>query len=351
MLIRWSCSVTVALMVLAPWLVSAEVIHVDSRKGQDANPGSAEDPLRSLAKASEIVNGSSEPGPTTIRLAPGRYDLDETVLIANRRLYTETDRLTIEAAVLPGDPNWLPHLMPVIVSKQVPKASSPGNSVTETYSLKIKVSHVTVRGLKFLGNAASDNWHNCVERVGDRLDDLLVTQCVFEGDRSGADIYCATLATGNRFVMDHCVFRGCGACVVFWEGLEGIAGRGCAMRHCIVDHAYLSGVWTCRTAEDLEFHHNVVTDSEYVWLRKPGDTQTYRLRRCVTVNNRHESGYDVASGPIGPTDETVRFDREQVIQEGVVLFDTDKTSRTYGHIAEHSIGNDLGAGLFISTKP
>lgn len=219
-------------------------------------------------------------------------------------------------------------------------------SRTETYSLKIKLNHVTIRGLKFLGNATPNNWHNCIERVGEHLNDLLVSQCVFEGDPQGADIYCATLATGDRFVVDHCVFKNCGACVVFWDGLEGSVGQGCAMRYCIVDDAYQSGIWTCQTAEDLKFHHNIITNSKYMWLRKPGDTQMYRLSQCVIVHNQHESGYGVASGPIGPTDDTVRFIHDRVIQEGTVIFDTDKTSRYVGHCINKSLGYELKAGLF-----
>jgi hypothetical protein len=329
----------------------AGVLYVDSRMGNDAYSGVAGKPLQSLASAAELVNADSAPGPTTIKIAPGLYSLDGTVLFDNKRVYTQADRFTIEATVLPDDPNWLPHLMPIIASRQIPRAPGGGSAVTETYSLKIKVNHVTIRGLKFLGNAAANNWHNCIERVGKDLDDLLVTQCMFEGDRKGADIYCAALATGNRFVVDHCLFKDCGACVVFWDGMDGVAGHGCAMRYCIVEKAYLSGVWTCRTAEDFEFHHNVIVDSAYLWLRKPGDTQTYRMRQCVTTGNKHESGYAVASGPTGPTGQTAHFEKEQVIEEGAVIFDTDEMSRRYGHIAKRSVGDDLGAGLFTQQNP
>jgi hypothetical protein len=327
-----------------------EVLCVNSRTGNDAYSGTIDKPLQSLARAAELVNGNSAPGPATIKIASGLYSLDQTVVFDNRRAYTQEDRLTIEATILPDDPNWLPHLMPLVASKQIPRASNGSPSVTETYSLKIKVSHVTIRGLKFLGNAASNNWHNCVERVGDGLDDLLITQCMFEGDRRGADIYCATLATGNRFVVDHCLFKDCGACVVFWDGMQGVAGRGCAMRYCIVNKACQSGVWTCQTSEDFEFHHNVIVDGEYVWLRKPGDAQTYHLRQCVTVGNKYESGYGVTSGPIGPTGQTVHLEKEQVVGEGTVIFDIDKMSRRYGHVANRSIGDDLGAGLFTDHK-
>jgi hypothetical protein len=325
-----------------------ETLYVDSRTGDDTHPGTVDKPLQSLARAATLVNAHMGPGPTTIKVAPGLYDLDQTVIFQNKRDYTENNRLSLEAAILPDDPNWLPHLMPVITAQQIPKASG-SMSGTETYSIKVKLNHVTIRGLKFLGNEAPNNFHNCIERVGSKLDDLLVAQCLFQGDKDGADIYAAALATGDRFVVDHCVFRDCGGCVVFWGGPEGIAGHGCAMRYCIVDNAYFSGAWTCQTAEDLEFHHNIVCNSEYLWLRKPGDTQTYRLSQCVLVNNKYESGNGVTSGPIGETGDEVVFEENGLIKNGTVVFETDEQSRRYLHPKINSVGNLLGAGLFTES--
>lgn len=325
----------------------AETIYVDSEKGNDKNPGTQDMPVRTIAQAAWIVNDGNEPGPTTIKVAPGRYIPDQTVIFKNKRDYTKKNRLTIEAAILPDDPNWLPYLIPVIAAQQIPQRSSGSTSITETYCLKIKLDHVTIRGLKFLGNASPRNWHNCIERVGSNLDDLVVTQCLFQGDKDGADIYCAVLATGDRFVVDHCVFRDCGACVVFWDGLDGISGQGNAMRHCIVDNAYQSGVWTCQTAEDFKFHHNVITNSEYLWMRKNGDRQRYKIDNCVIVENKYFSGYGTAAGPSGQTGKEVSFEENGVKKNGIVIFNSNKKSRNYMHTVEGSFGSELGAGLFI----
>lgn len=330
-------------------LLHAETIYVSIDQGIDTNPGTKDKPIQSIARAAAIVNDSNEPGPTTIKMAPGRYLPDQIVIFENKRDYTEKNRLILEAAILPDDPNWLPHLMPVIDAQQIPKASG-SMSGTETYSIKVKLNHVTFRGLKFLGNQAPNNFHNCIERVGSKLDDLVVTQCLFQGDKNGADIYSATLATGNRFVVDHCVFKGCGACVVFWDGPEGISGRGCAMRYCIIDNAYMSGVWTCQTAEDFEFHHNVITNSEYLWMRKKSDRQQYKINNCVIVGNKYFSGYGTAAGPSKQTGEEIRFEENGIKKNGVVLFNRDKKSRNYMHIVEGSTGSELGAGLFIKRK-
>jgi hypothetical protein len=330
--------------------VTAEVLYIDAKNGNDANPGTKEKPLCTIAKAAGIVNGKTESGPTIIKILPGTYNLTETVVFRNSRPYTQKDRLTIEATILPDDPTWKPTLMPIVLSIEDPRKSGKLNEHTETYSLKIQVSHVTIRGLKFLGNPSSNNWHACIERVGQGLNDLLVTQCMFIGDKNSLDVYCPAIATGDRFVVDHCIFHNCHASAVFWDGLEGIGAKGCAMRYCIVDGGLISGVWTCQTAEDFEFHHNIITRTEYFWMRKSGDQQKYRLHNCIIADNRHYSGYGNAGGPTGRTGSEVTFEEKTVIKEGKVILEKDKEVRNYLHPAAGTLGSDLGAGLFKKRK-
>lgn len=325
----------------------SQIVYVDGRAGRDENAGTSEKPVRTLGRAAEIVNGGKEPGPAMVKISPGVYNLTESVTFGGPRLYNEESRLAIEASILPDDPQWKPALMPTILSTEDPRKQNNSDEQTETYGLKIEVSHVMIRGLKFLGNPLARNWHCCISRIGDDLDDLLVTQCMFIGDRDTCNIYCAALATGNRFVVDHCIFRNCHACTVFWDGPRGVAGEGCTMRYCIVDGAYIAGVWTCQTAEDFEFHHNVVTRSEYFWMRKGTDgSRRYRVRDCIVTDNRHYSGYGVESGPTGQTGPEVTFDESNVVKQGRVMFETNNTARRYLHVTPGGLGSDLGAGLF-----
>ena len=236
--------------------------------------------------------------------------------------------------------------MPIILSSEDPRKPENLNAHTETFSIKVQINHVTIQGLKFLGNPLSNNWHACIERVGKNMDDLVITQCMFVGDNDGMNIYCPVLATGDRFVVDHCIFKNCHASAVFWDGPGGISGKNCAMRYCIVDSAYISGVWTCQTAEDFEFHHNVITNGEYFWMRKRGDRQKYRIDNCVIIGNKYFSGYGTAAGPTGQTGQDVSFEENGIIKKGVVHFEIDKKSRGYIHVPKGSIGNELGAGLF-----
>jgi len=324
----------------------AEVIYVDSREGNDTNPGTKEKPLYSIKQAASIVNNSTGSGATTIKLAPGIYNFSSFVVFESGRVYTEKERLVIEASILPDDHEWNPTVMPVILSTEDPRKEGNLDKMTETYCLKIKESHVTIRGLKFLGNPLGNNWHCAVERVGKELDDLIITQCMFVGDNDGMNIYCGALATGDRFIIDHCIFSNCYASVVFWDGTEGIGGKGNVMRYCIVDGAYISGVWTCQTRSDLEFHHNIITGSEYFWMRKPGDTIQYLLHDCIVTGNKYYSGYGVESGPTTRTGPEVTFMEKNVIKKGRVVLEKDKKKKTYLHISKGTFGSELGAGLF-----
>jgi hypothetical protein len=254
--------------------------------------------------------------------------------------------LVIEATILPDDPNWNPALMPIILSTEDLREPGKLEKHTETYSLKIKISHVTIRGLKFLGNPLPNNWHACVEHVGEKLDDFVVTQCMFVGDRDGLDIYCPVIGTGDRIIVEHCIFHNCHASVVFWDGIEGIGGKGCAMRYCIVDGGYISGVWTDQTKKDFEFHNNIIAGCEYFWMRKSGERITYRLRDCIVVGNKCYSGYGIESGPTGQTGPEVTYDEENIIKEGTVVLQKNKKARNYLHPVPGMFGSNLGAGLF-----
>ena len=342
---RWFLVVPVVFLVSAQ-IAFAETLYVDGRTGRDTNPGTRQKPLRTIGQAALIVNAAKEPGPTTVKTAPGIYNLGETVVFENARPCTQNNRLVIEATILPHDPKWKPALMPVILSTNHPRDPNSPDRLTETFSIKVKISHVTIRGLKFLGNPLSNNWHACVERVGEELDDLLVTQCMFVGDPDTLDIYCPAIATGDRFVVDHCIFYNCHASAVYWDGSEGIPGKGCAMTYCIVDGGHICGVWTCQTTEDFEFHHNIITQCEYFWMRKPGDRQKYRLRDCIVTDNEYYSGHGGPGGPSGQTGPEVAFDEKDVIKQGDVVLDKDKKARNYLHVVPGALGSDLGAGLF-----
>ncbi len=325
----------------------AETIFVDGRNGSDTNPGTREKPVGTIGRATEMVNTGAGSGPATIKIAPGTYALSKSLDFDGARQYTGKDRLVIEATVLPDEPRWRPAMMPTILSVEDPRAEGNLAGLTATHGIRIGVSHVTIRGLKFLGNPLLRNWHLCVSRTGNDLDDLVVTQCVFAGDASVIDINCAVLATGDGFVVDHCIFRNCNAGAVFWDGPQGVIGKDCSMRYCIVDGARISGVWTCQTAEDFEFHHNVVTRSEFFWMRKRiGNPRRYTITDCVVAGNKNHSGYGVEMGPTSLTGPEVTYDEDNILMRGSVAIESDKRKRNYLHVVSGTPGEEVGAGLF-----
>ena len=119
--------------IFAPRLI-AEVLYVDSTNGNDANPGTKDKPFQTIAQAAAIVNDSAEPGPTTIKIAPGAYCVTEMVVFKNTRQYTKDKRFVIEATILPDDPNWTPASMPVVLSTVKGEGSS-----TEKHAIALKI--------------------------------------------------------------------------------------------------------------------------------------------------------------------------------------------------------------------
>jgi hypothetical protein len=325
----------------------ARTIYVDSKFGDDVDPGTKQKPLRSLSKAAQIVNSKSQSDPATIKVQPGIYSLEKSVVFDRADRFTEKQRLIIEASILPDDPNWTPASMPVILSEEDPRKPGRLNSHTETYGIRIKVSHVTIRGLKFLGNPLTNNWHCGVSRIGENLKDLLITQCVFIGDTDGSSIYCGVLAVGDKFVVDHCIFYQCYAPVVLWDGPQNHIGRENAMRYCIVYGGYYSGAWTCDTAEDFKFHNNIVTNCEYLWIRKSSEKKiVYTLQDCLITDNRFYSGYGNPAGPSGLTGTEITFKEQNVVKTGQVVLEKNKKSKNYLHPVPGTAGSNLGAGLF-----
>ncbi len=337
-------------VILAPGVI-AEVLFVDSTNGNDTNPGIKEQPLKTIARAAAIVNNSQEPGPTTIKIMPGAYCVTEMVSFENSRRYTKDKRFIIEATVLPDDPKWTPASMPVVLST----VKGEGQSTEKhAIALKIEVNHATVRGIKFLGNPRPRTWGYSIFRMSKGLNDLVVTQCMFVGDEQALPYNCPICANGQGLIVDHCVFYKCDIPAIFWDAEGGIS-KGNAMRYCIVDGADIAAVWTCQTAEDFEFHNNIITRSQYFWMRAPNNRKKYLISNCIVTDNKYDSGYGTAAEIFGRTGNEVNFEEKNVIKEGTIKLEkaivtADALSvvrpRGYLHVMPGSSGSDLGAGLF-----
>ena len=135
---------------------------LDPARGDDANPGTADRPIATIARAAAIAN-AGEGGGTTIRLHPGLHVLGESPLFEREAPYDPVERLVIEAVHLPDDPGWNPSLMPVVISTEAPKL----DGFLCAYGLRIEVSHATVQGVKFLGNPWPGTYYYTTETYRD----------------------------------------------------------------------------------------------------------------------------------------------------------------------------------------
>ena len=351
--------VGLVIVVLAPSLI-AETLYVDSQNGSDTNPGNKEKPLLTIGKAADIINGKKEPGPTTIKIGPGVYNLTKAVVFENPRPYTKEKRLTIEATILPDDPNWKPILMPIILSTE----DYPGDKYGKyTYAFKIEVNHITIRGLKFLGNPVPHNLHFPICRLGQDKEDLIVTQCLFVGDVDALPIHVPILANGHELVVDHCIFYKCKNSVLFCDAKGGKSKKN-AMRYCIVDGNYSTGVWTYGTDEDFEFHHNIITRCLYTWMRGRGNQRKYKINDCIITNNKYFSGYGLRTGEYTQTGKYIQtgpeitYEEKNIIKDGKVVLEKGQMTkdealeipRNYLHPLPGTLGYDLRAGLFKKGK-
>jgi len=127
---------------------------------------------------------------------------------------------------------------------------------------------------------------------------------------------------------------------------DGIAGKRNAMTYCIIYGGYISGPWTCQTSEDFEFHHNVIANCRFAWMRKPGDYQRYSMKNCVVVNCESFSGCGGPFGPFQRTGKDVTFKKDKVIETGQIMLEQNRYNHKYLQLTQGSLGSDLGAGLF-----
>jgi hypothetical protein len=343
----------VLLISMAPVLF-AEVLYIDDTNGNDANPGTEDKPLLTIARAAAMINESKEAGPTTIKLKPGAYSIPEMVVFENSRRYTKNERFIIEATVLPDDKDWTPAMMPVVLSTVKGEGSS-----TEKHAIAIRVelNHATVRGIKFLGNPRPRTWGYSIFRMNKGLDDLVVSQCMFIGDEQAMPYNCPICANGKGLVVEHCIFYKCDIPAIFWDA-EGGVSRGNAMRYCIVDGADIAAVWVCQTDTDFDFHHNIITRSQYVWIRAPNNKRKYVVSDCIITDNKYDSGFGTASKIYGPTVPEVIVGEKNVIKTGTVQLQKAIVTpealsvvrpRGYLHVIPDTPGSELGAGLFNET--
>lgn len=332
-----------------------ETFYVNQQTGADTNPGTKEKPFKTLPRAADRVNEEKGTGPSTVVLSAGIYALDRTARFKPAREYTQANRLTIRAEMLPDDKDWDAAKMPVLISTMPLRPDMFGG---QSYGIQVETSHVTIQGLRVLGTPVHEHptakavrRNYPIVREGRTLDDLLVTQCLFLGDREAIPNHVPILASGNGVVVDHCVFHRCKDTVVYW--FSSGPAKGCAMRHCLAVGCYGAGVWTWSPGNDFEFHHNVIADSPYAWILTGRGETKYAVTDSVIVGYKELVG--TRDGPpqnLKPADHAfLKLGNGVVTQaDGKVQVELDQTNRTYLHLVPGTLGADLEAGLFTKNS-
>ena len=333
------------IFIASSLIASAKEIYIDSKKCDDNNSGSQLQPLKTIGEAAKRINTDATTEETTIFLAEGVYVLTETATFRSDR-FSEENRLTIRAEVLPDDVNWNPQRMPIITAV-IAGTPTPGDG-EESRGLEIETNHVTIEGLHFTGSPVyyyidgkQNRRYYPIWRDGKNLNDLVVTQCLFAGNVDVLPIRVAIIANGDGLVVDHCVFFNCQNPVVFWSAQAGTSYHN-AMRYCLVYEANYSGVWTTgQTGDDFEFHHNIIAKSRTVWIRDDKSTHHYRINDCIFTDNMKVTGN---GGDKAVNDDFLKMENVQL--SGVIEIEKDQGKNNYLQLKEGSFGSNLQAGLF-----
>lgn len=353
-------------------------IYLNPATGADTNSGAKDNPLRTLAEAARRVNQSNGQGVMTIILSEGIYAVGETTLLKpERRSFSRTERLTIRAEVLPDDPEWNAGRMPTLIHT-MPLPSTwngrPDPLGGAANGMLIETSHVTIQGLKILGLPVVESPKPglirrlyAISRLRRDLEDLEIAQCLFAGEEVTNPNHVAIIANGNGINVHHCIFRGLKISVVYWTG----GSSGHAMRNCLCDAVYGSGVWTAGIKDDFEFRNNVIMNGNYVWTyqggasaladaggrggrstapsqAKPQERIHYKVVDSLFANNRRLTG----SGT-GARLEYQDIDSSFLELAGTKVLDQsidlehDQTKRNYLHPVAGSEAAKVGAGLFL----
>jgi hypothetical protein len=237
----------------------------------------------------------------------------------------------------------------------------------------IETSHVTVQGLKILGLPVVESpkpglirrlYGIC--RLRRDLEDLEIGQCLFAGDEVTNPSHVSIIANGNGVNVHHCIFRGMKISVVYWTG----GSSGHAMRNCLCDGVYGSGVWTAGIKDDFDYRNNLVMNGNYVWTsqggasaladaggrggrqaasapEKPEQPTHYKVVDSLFANNRRLTG----SGT-GAKLEYQDIDSSFLDMVGTrmtdqsVMLERDQTKHNYLHPVAGSEAAKVGAGLF-----
>jgi hypothetical protein len=318
----------------------AQTIYVDAVNGLTDGDGTISNPLSSLEKAITMANGSTGKEPVNIKLAAGLYVVSHELTIRTSADTNSASKFTIEAVHMPDDNDWKPADMPVIQSV------SPNNSNVQfihTVCLRVAKNNVSIKGLKFVGNASPDvAYYYPITRENENLDGLEVSQCYFIGEKSSTRLQSGLWTHGAGIHVDHCIFYNCRCGMVLIKGIKDLS-----ITNSIIYGAYETAIWFGKSAEPFVFTNNIVSHCAFVWVRPKNADPAYTFTNSLFTENKGYMGY-IANDLIPAPDNNVK--EINIKKNGTVNLLEIETQKfqphNYLNPVAGSDGSDLHAGIF-----
>ncbi len=326
-------------------LLTAQVCFVNPKNGLDSNSGNFNAPVKTLNRALQIVNESNETTIKVLKLMPGYYHINDVIDInSNQNVDSEND-LIIEASIMPDDSTWTPEKMPIIQS------TSGNNSFKQfkhSVGLQINRSHVTVRGLKFIGNPNPKvKYYYPIAKENDSLVDLKISQCYFIGERYSSPIQGAIYTFGEGLNVNHCVFYNCRNGILRFYNKENIDYKN-TITHNIIYGAYEGALWFDLDPE-LVFNNNIISNCQYFWIKYKGDNEKYKFTDCVITNIDYYVTTMADDGTKERNIENTNIEEINIKKEGEINLinnSNENLPKNYLHLDDKSVGHEFEAGIF-----
>jgi hypothetical protein len=331
-------------------------IYLNPKSGNDTNGGTKESPLKTLSEAAKRVNQASGEGAITVYLSSGVYGMSETAdFNPINWKFSKANRLSIRAEILPDDTNWTPADMPILISTMpfsVEKSKSGEVTGGQNFGILIQNSHVTIQGLRVLGEPVHENPSKGVlvrnypiVWEGKNSEDLRITQCLFMGNKLAIPNHLAVLANGKALEVDHCVFYGVKDAVVMWNS----PSTNSSMHHNLVIDSYGAIVWTWSATNDFKFYNNVISNANVLWILNKDEKDSFSIENSVIVG--YNSYVNKGGGPQGfgenANPEKLKVGKNVILKKiGKLEIIDDQTDKLFLHIKPGTLGSNLGAGLF-----
>ncbi len=318
--------------------VNAQIFYVNSQTGKDMNTGNVDYPLRTIQKAIELANQLTGTGDITIKIMPGIYLLDDRIDINPVRILNEKSKLRIEAAILPGDSLWKPENMPIIGS------SSANNSKTQfehSTGFLVASGFVEFRGIKFCGNANPlVKYYYPITRENPNLKNLIVSRCMFIGDKNSAIIQGGIWAHGTDININHSVFYQCRNAILLFQNIN----NSIVCNNIIYD-AYESAFWM-GDDENLKFENNIISNCNYFWIGNPESKIDFKLNNSIISDNKHFRGNWGRKGLMESKQKFIETNINKREKIKLIERDSEVIPESHLHVSPESAGYDLNAGIF-----